>query len=179
MDHRWLRADRLMQMPVTLSQLSAAQFHQCVLFRTAESTASALATLSTGAERRGRLGLGGLLQGGGHGVLRHVQVLAQVLDSLVGQGVVQVLPGIREREIRDADARQGGIVSKARGGWTAAGPSGSGYRSEPIFRLPPLRRIIALVSSVMCSHQLNFSLTTSRERRDCISLHTCRLGTSI
>ena len=68
----------------------------------------------------------------------------------------------------------------ARGGWTAAGRSGSAcHRSEQIFRIPPLSRIIALVSSVMWPHQLNFSLTTSRERRDCISLHTCRLGTSI
>lgn len=128
-----------MQLPVVISSSvrpNSIRMHLVVFFRTAESTASALATLSTGSERRGRLGLRGLLQGGGHGVLRHVQVLAQVLNSLVGQGVVQVLPGIRESEKLEMQmrGREAQSAMRAADGQQAAGPSGSAcHRSEDYF----------------------------------------------
>ena len=48
--------------------------------------------VAVGAEAGRLLGLVGFLEGGGHGVGGHVQVLAEVLNALVGEGVVEPLP---------------------------------------------------------------------------------------
>merc|ERR1719223_595342 len=64
---------------------------------TAATAATAVAATATGAEAvsaeaGGRLHFVGLLERGRHGVGRHVEVLTEVLNALVGEAVVEPLP---------------------------------------------------------------------------------------